>query len=69
MLTARVLYLNASTISTPTQGLVSRVRPDGASVQLQSVMINAVSMLEMKPVFGDSDLVRHKLGCTATEDG
>ena len=28
-----------------------------------------MSLVVRKPVFGVSDQVRHKLGCTATEDG
>ena len=28
-----------------------------------------MSLIVRKPVFGDSDQVRHKSGCTATEDG
>ena len=30
---------------------------------------NLLSLVVRKPVFGVSDLVRHKFGCTATEDG
>ena len=30
---------------------------------------NKMSRVARRPVFGVSDQVRHKLGCTATEDG
>ena len=30
---------------------------------------NLMSLVVRKPVFGVSNQVRHKLGCTATEDG
>ena len=32
-------------------------------------MYNNMSLVLRKPVFGVSDLVRHKPGCTVTEDG
>ena len=33
------------------------------------MMLYYMSLVLRKPVFGVSDQVRHKLGCTATEDG
>ena len=32
-------------------------------------MLHYMSLVVRKPVFGVSDQVRHKPGCTATEDG
>ena len=38
--------------------------------ELASVALQAdLSLVVRKPVFGVSDQVRHKPGCTATEDG
>ena len=34
-----------------------------------SVRLDDMSLFVRKPVFGVSDQVRHKPGCTATEDG
>ena len=42
-----------------------------AIIQAQSAAMQVcyLSLVVRKPVFGVSDQVRHKLGCTTTEDG
>ena len=37
--------------------------------QANSADLDEMSLVVIKPVFGVSDQVRHKPGCTATEDG
>ena len=39
------------------------------NLQLASTTLLNMSLILRKPVFGVSDQVRHKSGCTATEDG
>ena len=43
--------------------------PHDAAHVISVVSVNEMSLVLRKPVFGVSDLVRHKPGCTATEDG
>ena len=38
-------------------------------VEAETEFLSHMSLVVRKPVFGFSDQVRHKPGCTATEDG
>ena len=43
--------------------------PDVIKALSCSTQLSYMGLVVRKPVFGVSDLVRHKPGCTATEDG
>ena len=40
-----------------------------AAAPMEAKLVYKMSPVVIKPVFGVSDQVRHKPGCTATEDG